>query len=168
MIIFEGTDGVGKTTLAKQLTARLKDAGVPCDYVSFPGKESGSPGQLVDELHHNQMGLNATVIAPASLQLLHVAAHIDAIENRILPALKMGRWIVLDRYWWSTWVYGMALGVAERSLKAMLRLEQLHWKRIKPSIVFLVERKENFSAQSEASWRAICDGYRRLWDRCRH
>ena len=125
LIVFEGNDGVGKTTLAQQLAARLRDSGVSCEYLSFPGKDLGSLGRLVYELHHDRSGQIVTDINPTSLQVMHVAAHIEAIENSILPALKAGRWIVLDRFWWSTWVYGMALGIAERSLKAMLHLEPI-------------------------------------------
>ena len=159
LIVFEGNDAVGKTTLAQQLAARLNDSGVSCEYFPFPGKDLGFLGRLVYDLHHDRSGEVVNDISPTSLQALHIAAHIDVIEQRILPALKAGRWIVLDRFWWSTWVYGMAQGIAERSLKAMLRLEQLHWKRIKPSIVFLVERKPTSEGQCGDSWEAICEGY---------
>ena len=165
LIVFEGTDGVGKTTLAQQLSARLNDSGVSCEYLAFPGKDLGSLGRLVYDIHHDRSEHIVNDINPTSLQVLHIAAHIDVIEKRILPALKAGRWIVLDRFWWSTWVYGMALGIAERSLKAMLRLEQLHWKRIKPSIVFLVERIPTSPNQGEDSWQAIGEGYLHLANR---
>ena len=81
-------------------------------------------------------------VHPVSLQLLHIAAHVDAIENRILPTLRKGIDIVLDRYWWSTWVYGVISGGNVVSLKAMIELEQLHWGGVLPTIVFLVVRKQ--------------------------
>ena len=148
LIVFEGVDGVGKTTLSQNLAARLNDAGVSCEYLSFPGREHGSLGRLVYELHHNPSDLGVTDINLESLQIMHIAAHIDAIENRIIPAINAGRWIVLDRYWWSTWVYGGVLGISKRSLKAMIKLEQPHWKRIEPSVLFLVERESATVDQS--------------------
>ena len=140
LVVFEGPDGVGKSTLAEQLTDRLRATGVPCERLAFPGRRPGTLGRLVYDLHHEASGLGLGEVNPTSLQLLHIAAHVDAIEGHILPALHAGTWIVLDRFWWSTWVYGAALGVPERSLEAMIELERLHWGPIKPDVLFLVER----------------------------
>ena len=141
LIVFEGPDGVGKSTLAEQFTVHLREAGVPCEHLAFPGRQPGSLGQLVYDLHHDTLGIGLSEVNPTSLQLLHIAAHVDAIEEHILPAIRAGAWIVLDRFWWSTWVYGAAFGVPERSLEAMIELERLHWGQIKPDVLFLVERQ---------------------------
>ena len=140
LIVFEGPDGVGKSTLAEQLTVRLRATGVPCERLAFPGRRPGTLGRLVYDLHHDASRLGLDEVNPTSLQLLHIAAHVDAIEEHILPALRAGAWIVLDRFWWSTWVYGAAFGVSEPSLKAMIELERLHWGHFKPDVLFLVER----------------------------
>jgi len=166
--VFEGPDGVGKTTLAQHLATRFSREGVNCEYLAFPGKQPGSLGHLVYELHHNARGLGVDDINPTSLQVLHIAAHLNAIEERILPALKAGRWIILDRFWWSTWVYGAALGVAEGSLRAMIRLERLHWRRVKPAVVFLVEREAAISEQNDEVGKAVVVGYRQLADQEQH
>ena len=89
-------------------------------------------GRLVYDLHHDADDLGLGEINPTSLQILHIAAHVDAIEERILPALRTGAWVVLDRFWWSTWVYGLAFGVPENSLETMIELELLHWGEVKP------------------------------------
>ena len=141
LIVFEGPDGVGKSTLAEQLTDRLRATGVPCKLLAFPGRRPGTLGRLVYDLHHDASGLGLGEVNPTSLQLLHIAAHVDAIEAHVLPALHSGTWIILDRFWWSTCVYGAALGVPERSLEAMIELERLHWGPIKPDVLFLVECK---------------------------
>ena len=51
LIVFEGPDGVGKSTLAEHLTGRLREAGVPCEHLAFPGRQPGSLGRLVYDLH---------------------------------------------------------------------------------------------------------------------
>src|SRR5207249_4525469 len=107
LIVFEGPDGSGKTTLSRLFADRARELGVPCDWFAFPGREGGTLGKHVYEIHHNLQTVGVKAINPASLQLLHIAAHIDALEGRILPALKQGRHIVLDRFWWSTLVYGV-------------------------------------------------------------
>ncbi len=162
LIVFEGPDGVGKSTLAEHLTGRLREAGVPCEHLAFPGRQPGSLGRLVYDLHHDAPGLGLGEVNPTSLQALHIAAHVDSIEGEILPALRAGAWVVLDRFWWSTWVYGTAFGVPERSLKAMIELEQLHWGQVKPEVLFLVERENGTPDEREELQKQILERYREL------
>ena len=162
LIVFEGPDGVGKSTLAKQLADRLREAGVPCKHLAFPGRQSGSLGHVVYDLHNDATRFGLGEVNRTSLQILHVAAHVDAIEGEILPALRAGIWVVLDRFWWSTWVYGAAFGVSEHSLETMIDLEQLHWGQFKPDIVFLVERSNGTSSDTEGARRHLVEGYREL------
>ena len=164
LIVFEGPDGVGKSALAEHLTSRLREAGVPCKHLAFPGRDPGSLGRLVYDLHHNASGFGVGEFNPTSFQLLHIAAHVDVIEGEILPALLAGTWVVLDRYWWSTWVYGTAFGVPERSLEAMIDLEQLHWGRFRPDVLFLVERESG--AQDDGD--ELQGRYRELANREQH
>ena len=145
LIVFEGPDGVGKSTLSQTLAKKLTEFNIPCEHLAFPGKEEGTIGCLVYDLHHNPAAFGLRKVTPASLQALHIAAHLDAIERRILPALKEGRWVVLDRFWWSTWVYGNASAVDRHSLDAMIRVERLQWNGVKPAVVFMVDRAEGFS-----------------------
>ena len=140
LIVFEGPDGVGKTTLAKALTKKLKELGIPCVYQSFPGHEQGRIGNLVYRVQHDPEEFGVYDITPTALQTLHVAAHIDSIESQILPLLRDGYWVVLDRCWWSTWVYGVVTGVSRTDLEAMVNLEILQWEDVKPRMLFLVER----------------------------
>ena len=67
----------------------------------------------------------------ASKQLLHIAVHVNAIIERIQPALKRGVTIILDRFWWSTWVYGRLDGVSSNTLDAMIGIEQEVWADIR-------------------------------------
>ena len=150
LIVFEGPDGVGKSTLAEQLTRRLRDTGIPCEQLAFPGRQPGSLGRVVYDLHHQAPGLGLGKVNPTSLQLLHIAAHVDVIEGQILPLLDAGTWVVLDRFWWSTWVYGTASGVSARSLEAMIELEQVHWGQVKPDVLFLVERESRTPDDGDA------------------
>ena len=81
LIVFEGPDNVGKSTLAGHLTSRLCEAGIRCEQLAFPGNRPGSLGRLVYNLHHNASGLGFGKINATSLQMLHIAAHIDVIER---------------------------------------------------------------------------------------
>ena len=143
LIVFEGPDGVGKSTLCLQVVDRLRSDGRRCQYVTFPGREAGTIGSLVYELHHNPSRFCLEGITATSLQALHIAAHIDVIERRIHPALSDGTWVLLDRFWWSTWVYGRASGVNCEILEAMIEVERRQWRDRKPDVVFLVDRVES-------------------------
>lgn len=157
LIVFEGVDGCGKTTLSRALAEHLNKLGIRCDWFSFPGGEEGTLGRQVHDIHHNRLGALTEAISPTSLQLLHIAAHIDAIEQRILPALKQGHLVVLDRFWWSTLVYGIVAGANQASLQRMIQIERLHWGEIRPGSVFLVRRKTPFpnnpSLEATSLWK---------------
>jgi thymidylate kinase len=147
LYVVEGQDGVGKTTLSKWLVQALRrrtdDRAVR---FSFPGQENGSLGKLVYKLHHSPAELQVKKLHPRSLQLLHVAAHIDAIETRITKILQSGTTIVLDRFWWSTWVYGQVAGESAATMDAMIALERVAWGQIQPERVFLVLRRRAISS----------------------
>lgn len=140
LIVFEGPDGSGKTELSGRLVKFLRKSGKSCAYFSFPGNEPGTLGHLVYKLHHQPKAFGIKKIDPTSLQLLHLASHLEAINKKILPALAAGRDVVLDRYWWSLWVYGSVSGVAPSVLMWMVDIEKEHWGNILPK-VFLIERK---------------------------
>jgi phosphopantetheine--protein transferase-like protein len=163
LYVVEGPDGVGKSTLAAAFFQQLQAIGVPCELMAFPGKERGTLGEHVYRLHHQPSSFGIDSIDPTSLQVLHVAAHIDALERRIKPALAAGTTIVLDRYWWSTWVYGHQLGVSHESLDAMIRLEQEHWKKTAPDAIFLVCRDLPFRAEHDpVQFHRLNELYRNL------
>ena len=162
LIVFEGPDGVGKSTLSRALAGRLKAMGLTCDHLSFPGREEGTIGHLVYDIHHEPAAYGLNAIADISLQALHIAAHLDEIERRILPALKQGRWVVLDRFWWSTWVYGRAASVETTTLDALIRAERHHWRDIRPDGLFLIDRSND---EVDRDARApLREGYRALSD----
>lgn len=141
LIVLEGVNGVGKTSLAKGLVARLSNLGNECRYASFPGQDPGTIGALVYRVHHHPKEVGVSSISPTALQMLHLAAHLDAIETKIEPRLSSGEWVVLDRYWWSTWVYGIVDGANRKVLESVSRLERRLWAQIEPSPLFLIQRK---------------------------
>lgn len=142
LFVFEGPDEVGKTSLVTKVACYLKGLGHENTTLSFPGQEKGTIGLHIYKLHHapEQFGIQA--LSPLSLQLLHVSAHVDSVENRILPLLRRPSILLLDRYWWSTWAYGRAAGLSLSELRAILAPERLVWNGTRPTTLFLVSRPE--------------------------
>lgn len=162
LYVFEGIDGVGKTTLTKRVKDHLESTGESCLLLTFPGQESGSLGRHVYALHHNPGHFNVREIHPTSLQLLHIAAHIDAIEKRILPAIHAGTTVILDRYWWSTWVYGVVYGANPKALEFMVRAELAHWGRIRPTALFVLQRSVKSTEQLKVEDTKLSAEYSKL------
>lgn len=162
LVVFEGADGVGKSELVNLFSSWLAKAGYVTDVLSFPGKEEGTLGRLVYELHARPGQFDVRTLTPASLQALHIAAHLDAIERRILPSLKSGRTVVLDRFWWSTYVYGTASGVNRLVLERMIATEKAAWGSVKPWVVFVVDRAAPLRPEPSELWAKWRKGYRNL------
>ena len=144
LIVFEGLNDVGKTTLARTLTGKLRESNITCEYVTFHDERERTLGRIIPELYKNPGDFGLDGASSASIQALHVASHLDVIERRILPALKDGRWVVLDRSWWSAWVYGTVDKIDDELLSAIIGVEILSWGKNSPLVVFVVERKETF------------------------
>lgn len=148
LIVLEGPDGVGKTTLSRSLEGKMAERNIRCKNLSFPGQEPGTLGCMVYDIHHKPDKFGIAEINPTSKQVLHIAAHLETIEKCILPFLEDGCWVILDRFWWSTWVYGRIENVVCRSLELMIGLEKMHWDGVKPDVVFLIERSALSSSEA--------------------
>lgn len=160
LIVLEGPDGVGKTTIARALVEAMSMKGDPIFYSAFPGNDAGTLGELVYRLHHRSKSVGVDSITPAALQTLHVAAHIDVIEGKLLPALRRGEKLILDRYWWSTWVYGKIAGMDSDLLDGLMEVERRCWAGVVPWKVYLIDRETPLKSEgSMEAWRRIRVGY---------
>ncbi len=162
LIVFEGPDGVGKSTIAAGVAEALKLSGEQCRLLSFPGREPGSLGKLIYSLHHDLSAHGIAELSPTALQALHVAAHIDVMERVILPSLRAGTHIVLDRYWWSTMVYGLSTGIGADTLDALIEPERQLWGD-QTTVIFLVDRDKPINRDEDPRYwqklRGLYDAY---------
>jgi dTMP kinase len=97
---FEGIDGSGKSTQARRLAQRLRDAGHAVTLTREPG---GSPGaeeirRLVLEGHVDRWSAETEI-------LLFTAARRDHLEKTIRPALARGEIVITDRFADSTRIF---------------------------------------------------------------
>jgi len=100
-ITFEGSEGCGKSTQVKRLTARLERLGVPFLITREPG---GTPiGESIRELL--QFAPESAAMTPETELLLFEASRAQLVREVIKPALKSGKCVIADRFFDSTTVY---------------------------------------------------------------
>lgn len=117
-ITFEGTEGCGKSTQIKALSARFKQSGREVLQTREPG---GTPlGEAVRHLlQHDQAGEN---MSPEAELLLFTASRAQLTRERILPALANNEIVLCDRFMDSTTAYqGGARNIAPEAVTAINR-----------------------------------------------
>jgi thymidylate kinase len=166
LVVIEGPDGVGKSTICRLLLDNLSSQGIACELLSFPGKTAGSIGELVYRVHHDQKSLGVETLSPLARQALHIAAHIDVIDRQIVPLLEAGKVVILDRFWWSAWVYGLVNGCHRRKLSALVEAERSSWGSIKPDLAVQLRCPSPIGRDAKADyWNRLSQEYSRLAER---
>lgn len=106
-ITLEGGEGVGKSTLAAALEARLVARGVKVVRTREPG---GTPGAEAIRRLILSPPVEVAGWEPIAETLLFYAARSDHLDKLIRPALQAGSWVICDRFSDSTRAYQAAAG----------------------------------------------------------
>ena len=110
MILIEGTDCSGKETQSKLLMDYLKVQGIECVRIGFPdydsptGKIIGGPYLGKDYICDGWFPEGAPAVSPKVSALYYGADflyHLPDMEK----TLESGKWIILDRYFYSTFAH---------------------------------------------------------------
>jgi thymidylate kinase len=157
LIVFEGLDGVGKSTVAARVAGALG-----ATFLATPARELAPLRALVDEhVGHS----------PEARQLFY-AASVLSLSDFVRPLLASGADVVVDRYWFSTLAYGEAvrrvhldLGGVERRLA---RPRFTVWLEADRSVREARQRARGRNTADDHTTlapeveRRLCDAYRRL------
>jgi len=104
-ICIEGLDASGKTTHAHRLVRSLLERGYEAIYTTEPS--SGQIGKFVRK-HILQRKERVSTVVEA---LLFAVDRLDHVERIIKPAIKRGKVVVSDRYFYSSLAYQGATGL---------------------------------------------------------
>jgi len=104
-IVIEGLDGSGQTTQAKLLRDFFVKEGYKVILTKEPTLDSKA-GKKIREVLDEKLK-----IEPAKLQELFSEDRKEHLENKISPALKERKIVISDRYFFSTFAYGVADGL---------------------------------------------------------
>ena len=112
-VVLDGIDGCGKSSHARSLVSYLKKMGREVLFLKEPTVESPAGKTLAEALKSGKRPS-----AEEELRLFIEDRRWD-VENRILPAMKEGKDIVMDRYYYSTIAYQGARGMDPEEIRRM-------------------------------------------------
>jgi dTMP kinase len=117
VIVFEGAEGVGKTTQIRRLADALARASIPCVTLREPG------GTSLGESIRSILLDPAAALTASAEALLFLASRAQLIATEVRPALARGEVVLLDRFFLSTYAYQVAgRGLDEEQVRAANRL----------------------------------------------
>ncbi|MEW6680910.1 MAG: dTMP kinase [bacterium] len=128
-VVFEGGEGVGKSSQIKLLAEKLRKKGIPFITTKEPG--GTREGKIIRRM---LLGKKNSEILELFLFLADRKSHID---NVIKPALKSGKIVLCDRFFLSTIAYqgygrGLDVGFIERLNNEVISC-------LSPDITFLID-----------------------------
>ena len=110
-ISFEGDDGAGKTTAARQIHRELEKMGYEVVYTREPG---GSP--IAEQIRQILLDPANKGMDPKTEAVLYTASRCQHVQDTILPAVEQGKIVLCDRFLDSSVAYqgyGRKLGADE-------------------------------------------------------
>lgn len=163
--VLDGLDGCGKSTQAARLAAAL-EAGASTQALHLREPGSTVAGERIRALLLDP----EPALAPAAQVLLFAAARRQMLEERVEPALALGRAVVCERFHPATVAYqGAALGVGEERVLALL----LDWAgEPAPDLTLILDlepdqarvrrgTQDRYEAERHDFHRQVAEAYRR-------
>ena len=115
LIVFEGPEGSGKTTLAKQLNELMNSMKKRSVLLREPGGTD-----ISEQIRSIILSVKSKKLSAKAELLLYEAARCQIIEEKIVPALEKGITVILDRFCLSTLAYqGYGRGLDKAMIKKL-------------------------------------------------
>ena len=116
-IAFEGCDGSGKTTAAREVSRRLASEGYDVLYTREPGGIG-----IAEQIRRVILDPENTEMDARTEALLYAASRRQHLVQKVLPALERGTTVLSDRFVISSLVYqGWARGIGIQEVWAINR-----------------------------------------------
>jgi dTMP kinase len=131
-ITIEGGEGVGKSTNIACVEDFLSEHGIPFIKTREPG---GTP--LAEELRNLLLVPREEKVCEKTELLLMFAARAQHLQQKILPALEQGIWVICDRFTDATYAYqGGGRGLSTETIAV---LENLVQQGLQPDLTLLLD-----------------------------
>ena len=150
-ITLEGGEGAGKSTSASFMADYLRAQGKQVLLTREPG---GTP--VAEAIRNVLLDASLPAMTMETELLLMFAARHEHSQQKILPALAQGTWVICDRFTDSSYAYqGYARGV---DLQRIAQLEQWTQGDIRPDYVFVFDLPVEI-AMARAKARSVADRF---------
>ncbi|MFH1540902.1 MAG: dTMP kinase [Elusimicrobiota bacterium] len=163
-ITFEGSDGCGKTTQSILLIKKLKNLGYDVVHTREPG------GTIVAETLRKILLNSKNKISPIAELLLYEAGRAQHTEEIIVPAIKLNKIVICERYTDATIAYqgfGRHLDV-----EMIMSLNKIATNNLEPNITIYLDlntkksfariklrKKDRLENESLLFHKRVRDGY---------
>jgi dTMP kinase len=166
-ITFEGIDGSGKSTQIEKLRERLEKNGAVVDVYRDPG------GPIVSEQIRELLLNPEFKIDPITELLLFSASRSQLMAEKVLPGLKEGKVIILDRFFDSTTAY-QGYGRESVSLQEIQKINAIASHKRKPDLTIymklsltdakkrMAKTKDRMEQSGDDFFEKVIAGYNKL------
>ncbi|HRU39618.1 MAG TPA: dTMP kinase, partial [Candidatus Goldiibacteriota bacterium] len=115
IIVFEGPEGCGKTTQAKKALEFIRKKTKKAVLLREPGGV-----EISEKIRDIILDVKNSRMSPKTELFLYEAARSQVVAEKILPYIKKGFIVLLDRYYLATTVYqGYGRGMDRQFIAAM-------------------------------------------------
>lgn len=168
-IVIEGLEGAGKSTAIDVVLSTLTTHGIDSVSVREPG------GTLIAEQIRTILKTSHEEYLNRETELLLMyAARSQLIQEIIYPALSHGKWVIADRFEWSTYAYqGWGRGIETRFIDA---LSELCTNNLQPDLIIYLNidpehglkraaersKKDRIEQEDLTFFRNVQKGYQHL------
>lgn len=101
-VVLDGPDFSGKSTLLEAFVKRVAAEGIEHVAMREPGCQPGV-GSVAEEIRELLIATREETVQPETDILMHMAYRNQNVKNVILPALAEKKWVIADRFVFSTW-----------------------------------------------------------------
>ena len=144
LIVLEGIDGAGKSTLAKALIAHLEKTGRKARTLIYPDR-SYIYGKIIDDFLHSKISLSVEE------QFLLYLTDMVKDKIKIANAIADGEIMILDRYFFSTIAYQCSNGLDYGRSKKFIELLSFN----RPFGVFYIDLSVELSLQRKRKQKSL-------------
>ncbi len=131
-ITIDGIEGAGKSTQIKFICQYLKDRGIRVILTREPGGI-----KLGEKIRTLLLSPQTQSIHPETELLLIFAARYEHVQAKIIPALKLGNWVLSDRFTDASYAYqGGGRGMP---IKRIAELEKWALQGFAPDMTLLLD-----------------------------
>lgn len=128
LVVLEGGVGSGKSTVFERLKKNFKDW-------AFYREPGSTPfGERIRKAVQGRYGYSVDNYAA---MFGYCAARANLVRKKVLPNLKDGKMVVLDRYWFSTYAYQGAEGVSKAEI---VKVSMLASDNLMPDLVIHLDQ----------------------------